>query len=86
MSDEDDGPKIIASKRSGLFEKDGHRVEVAIYRFEGENEWTLEVVDEYENSTIWNDPFETDEAAWQAFLDTVAEEGIESLIERRSIH
>lgn len=74
-------PVIVDSDRCGFFERNGHRVEVAIYKLEGETEWTLEVIDKHGTSTVWSDSFESDQAAWQEFLRTVDDEGIESLVE-----
>ena len=40
----------------------------------------MEVVDEYWNSTVWDEPFQTDSEALAEALRTIDEEGIESLI------
>ena len=66
----DNDPLIVHSDRSGPFEKDGHVVEVHIYTLEGEQEWSLEVVDEKGTSTVWDEIFKSDKAAWRALLDT----------------
>ena len=82
-------PKIIHSDRSGPFEKDGHTVEVFIYKLENIEGWTLEVVDERNACTVWDDEFATDEDAWLAFMKAIDEEGIESLvppIDRNQVH
>jgi hypothetical protein len=47
---------------------------------DGEDGWILEVVDEYENSTVWDDPFPTDDAALTEVKKTISEEGIQILI------
>jgi hypothetical protein len=47
---------------------------------DGDGGWILEVEDEYGNSTVWDDSFETDENALKEVLDTIEKEGIESLI------
>jgi hypothetical protein len=57
----------------------GHTVEVEIYRGPASG-WTLEVVDEYRNSTVWDDQFETDQEAWEEFQRTIAEEGVHAVI------
>lgn len=59
--------------------RDGKSVRIDIYE-DGAGGWILEVVDEYDNSTVWNDSFETDKAALQEALDTLEKEGIVSLI------
>lgn len=57
----------------------GHTVEICIYRMP-DTAWTLEVVDEHGNSTVWNDEFETDQAALDEVMRTIRDDGIESLI------
>lgn len=59
--------------------RDGKIVHVEIYE-DGEGGWLLEVVDEHENSTVWNEPFQSDQDALDEALKTIDEEGIESLI------
>ena len=58
----------------------GKTVRVEIYRLVGEPEWALEVVDEYNNSTVWQETFADDEAAFKEVKETIAADGIESLI------
>lgn len=75
-------PVIIDSKHSCTFESNGITVEVAIYRLEEYgNEWSLEVIDQRGTSTVWNDTFESDDAAWNEFLKTIEKEGIESIVQ-----
>ena len=57
----------------------GETVQVEIYE-DGEGKWILEVVDEFNNSTVWDDHFETDEAALTEVKKTILAEGIGSLI------
>ncbi len=40
----------------------------------------MEVVDEFNNSTVWDDPFDTDTAALAEVKKTILSEGIEALI------
>ena len=58
---------------------DGRTVEVEIYRGD-KGGWLLEVVDEFGNSTVWDDEFDTDGAALEEVLATIRDEGIEALI------
>lgn len=37
---------------------DGKTVQVEIYRGDGEG-WILEIIDEFGNSTVWDEPFDT---------------------------
>jgi len=59
----------------------GKTVRVDIYD-DGQGGWLLEVVDEYGNSTVWDDSFSTDVAALAEVKDTILEEGIQALIGR----
>jgi uncharacterized protein len=59
--------------------REGKTVQVEIYE-DGEGGWLLEIVDEYFNSTVWNEPFQSDRDALEEALKTIDEEGIESLI------
>ena len=52
---------------------------VEIYE-DGEGGWLLEVVDEYQNSTVWDEPFGTDQEALDEALNTIVKDGIQSLI------
>lgn len=63
--------------------RDGKTVQVDIYE-DGNNAWLLEVVDEYGNSTVWDDPFTTEQDALDEVLKTIKEEGIDSLIGAKS--
>ena len=71
-------PKIITSPLSGPFSEGGLTVDVQIYRLEN-LKWTLEVIDPKGTSTVWDDQFDTDEAAKAEFNRCIAEEGIVSL-------
>ena len=58
---------------------EGKSVQVYIYE-DGKGGWILEVVDEFDNSTVWDDPFKTDDEALDEVFDTIEKEGISSLI------
>jgi hypothetical protein len=74
--------EIENSPLSGRFTQDGITVEVKIYRFVGDaGDWALEVVDHDDGSTVWNDLFPTDAAAFEAFKRAVQEDGIASFLE-----
>lgn len=72
MADNDKDPPIIFSRHSGYVTKDGVTVELCIYRLE-HTKWTLEVVDAEGTSTVWDDEFETDDAAYDEFQKTIAQ-------------
>ena len=57
----------------------GKSIDIRIYRLQHTG-WTLEVVDAYGNSTVWDDEFATDQAAFDEVMRTLAEEGIDALI------
>jgi hypothetical protein len=71
-----DDKKLIVSRLSRPFSSDGITVEVYIYRLETDDGWVLEVADKDETSTVWDDKFPTDQAAYDFFLQSVEAEGL----------
>ncbi len=67
------------SPSSQVIERDGRSVKVGIYE-DGTGGWLLEVVDEFGNSSVWDQSFETEQYALDEALKTIREEGIDSLI------
>src|SRR5438477_8216929 len=65
-------PEIITSKHSGYVTKDDVTVELCIYRL-ADTKWTPEVVDAEGTSTVWDDEFETDDAAYAEFQKTISQ-------------
>ena len=57
----------------------GKTVRIEIYRGGGRG-WHLEVVDEFNNSTVWDDQFPTDTAALEEAKSAIRDEGIGALI------
>ena len=51
---------------------DGHTIEICIYRMP-DTEWTLEIMDEYDNSTVWDNTFDTDQLALEEALKAIEE-------------
>lgn len=74
-----DESELVYSKDCQSVTGDGHTVKVEIYSY-GKNDWILEVVGADNNSTVWDDPFDTDDEAFQEFERTQKEEGIKSMI------
>jgi hypothetical protein len=74
-----DENNLIHSPLQQRYTVDGKTVEVCIYRTPDDG-WTLEVVDQYNNSTVWDDEFATDQEAFDLFLEVIKEEGIEVMI------
>ena len=71
--------ELVYSKHCQSVTRNGQTVKVEIYS-SGKNDWILEVVDKDNNSTVWDDQFDTDDEAFQEFERTLKEEGIESMI------
>ena len=57
----------------------GKTAQVEIYG-DGEGKWILEIEDEHGNSTVWDDPFETDSAALTEAKKSVLGETIKTFI------
>lgn len=79
MSEQD--PKLIISPLSCQYTEDGITIDVQIYKLEDGEGWTLELVDEENSSTVWEELFPTDEAAWQEFETGVTEIGLAALLQ-----
>ena len=73
-------PNIETSPLSQQVSSGGRTVSVEIYRLEGETSWALEIIDEHNNSTVWDDTFETESAALTEAKKTILAEGVSSLI------
>jgi hypothetical protein len=71
--------EVKMSPLSQRMEVDGKGIDVQIYE-NGEGGWLLEVVDEFDNSTVWDDPFPTDQDAMKELQRAIQEDGVDSLI------
>ena len=80
MTDRD--PNLVTSSLSRLFTHDGITVDLLIYKLEGGADWTLEVVNDKGTSTVWDDPFPTDDAAYATFLQAVADDGMTAFLDQ----
>jgi hypothetical protein len=81
----DDDPEIETSPLSGNVTRDGTTIRVEIYRVaEGGKGWSLEVVDQKDGSTVWDQTFATDQEAYAEFFRTLEREGVGSFAERPS--
>ena len=78
MNDEHD---LIASPLNQTYTANGRSVEIHIYRMP-DTGWTLEVVDDQNNSTVWDGEFTTDKEALDAALEDIEAEGIDAFIAR----
>ena len=78
----DNDAKLEHSDFSGEFTDDGVTVLVDIFRAAGSSDgWSMEVIDQEEGLTVWEDPFPTDKEAFEEFLATVERDGIHSFLE-----
>ncbi|OHD08965.1 MAG: hypothetical protein A2Z98_15775 [Spirochaetes bacterium GWB1_27_13] len=82
MNDEND--EIKYSPLSRKIKKEGKTVEIQIY-YSDEDEskkggWILEIVDQYWNSTVYSDLFDTDQKAFEQALNDIEKEGIDAFI------
>jgi len=78
---EEHSPKMSPLSRS--ISQDGVSVQIDIYE-DGTGKWLLEVVDEYNNSTVWDDPFETEQSALDDAIKAINDDGIFSFVGRPS--
>ncbi len=78
MTDEE--PNIVMSHLCCTETREGMSVEIMIYKGEKDDVWILEVVDEEGASTIWDEPFKTDQAAYEEVMRTIDEEGISTFL------
>jgi uncharacterized protein len=75
-----DDPKLELPDLSQEIHSGGRTVSVEIYRLEGEAEWALEIVDEFNNSTVWDDTFKTETAALTEAKKSIFEERVTAFI------
>lgn len=71
--------EYIQSPLCQKYTEGNQSVEIDIYRTE-DSGWILEIVDEGNNSTVWEDPFETDQDALDEALDALKQEGIAAFV------
>ena len=74
-------PEIIMSPLCRESTVEGTTIQVDIYRCEDDSGWILEVIDEENASTIWDEPFDTDQEALDAVLIVIEQDGIRSFLE-----
>ena len=74
-------PEIVMSPLCQEISKDGTKIQVDIYRGEDDPGWVLEVIDEENASTVWDEPFDTDQEALDAAMEIIERDGIRSFLE-----
>ena len=77
---EESEPELELSPLSQDISSGGHTVSVEIYRLEGDLTWCLEIVDEFNNSTVWDDKFDSDSAALIEAKKAILEEQVSTFI------
>jgi len=74
-------PEIIMSPLCREISEDGTKIQVDIYRGEDKSGWILEVIDEENASTIWDEPFDTDQEALDTVIKVIELDGIRSFLD-----
>jgi hypothetical protein len=78
-----DDYEVVKSPLCQSISSGGKSIEVEIYP-DGQGGWILEVVDEYNNSTVWDESFATDIAALTEAKKTILSDGVSTLIGPKS--
>jgi uncharacterized protein len=73
-------PEIEVSEQSQNISSGGKSLSVEIYRIKGTSDWSLEIVDENGNSTVWDDLFASDKDAITEAKKAILEETAETFI------
>ncbi|WBQ19064.1 hypothetical protein [Sphingobium yanoikuyae] len=73
-------PELIESPLCRSIEQGGVSLTINIVRLVTERGWSLEVVNEHNTSTCWEDVFATDRDADAAFRAALANEGFEAFL------
>ncbi len=68
-------PNLVISGLSQQVQVNGHTLKIDIYRLEHESVWALEVVDQHGTSTVWDDLFDSDQAALDEALRVIEKKG-----------
>jgi hypothetical protein len=68
-------PNLVISSASQRIVEDGVPFKVDIYKLEGGDGWSLEVVTEDGTSIVWDDLFEDDRVAFEEAISTIRSEG-----------
>ncbi len=71
-------PNLVNPGVSDDVTVDGVPFRIDVCRLEDDPVWTLEVIDEAGTSSVWDDTFETDQAAYDFALAEIRSEGGEA--------
>lgn len=78
-------PNLVISGLSQEVSVGGETLRIEIYRLEDDPGWTLEVVDRDGTSTVWDDEFDSDQAALDEALRAIQEEGPRAFHDQRNV-
>ncbi|MEM6495344.1 MAG: hypothetical protein AAF709_01315 [Pseudomonadota bacterium] len=74
-----DAPEQLEHSRlSQTITREGVTVEINIYRWTDDDEWTLEISGASDDAVIWTEPFASDQLALDAALAAIDKEGVAS--------
>jgi hypothetical protein len=71
--------KFPEAEISKAIERDGLKVKIEVNKG-NHDDWILEIVDEYWNSTVWDEGFSSAEEALKAGIRAIEMEGIKAFI------
>ena len=74
-------PVVIMSPLCREIAGDGTKIQIDIYHGEDDPGWVLEVIDEENASTAWDDPFDADKEALNEVMEVIERDGIRSFLE-----
>lgn len=74
-------PNLIISSASQRIVEDGVPFKVDIYKLEGGDGWSLEVVTEDGTSIVWDDLFDDDRDALEEAVTTIRREGAVAFVD-----
>jgi len=78
-------PNIVNSGLSQRVTVEGHKFSIEIYKLENDLQWVLEVVDEEGTSIVWDDKFDTDQAALDEVMMSIDDNGIGAFRESANV-
>ncbi|MGA1804265.1 hypothetical protein [Rhizobium sp. HT1-10] len=77
-----DDPRREYSELSGEFSENGVTVRISISRpVDSQLDWTMEIIDQADGVTTWEDGFSTDREAFDEFLATIERDGLSSFLD-----
>lgn len=76
---DDEDVELVHSPLERSISRDGVELQICIYR-EAQTGWFLEIEDHLGGSTVWDEPFPTDQAAYDAAMQAIEEDGASSFI------